>query len=127
MFNQTILSNTMMDTHYTVLSAYRLGDHYKDRGKLLAAELCYALPEITDHPINQKCSKDIIETKLNDFVHFRNTNNYQIPPKGVDVDTPTQALQLLKSFFAVWLNTDIKSHLIKRSEDHVHKRVDAII
>eukprot|EP01084_Bolivina_argentea_P136911 241140_1 len=115
----------MINTHYTVLSAYKLGDHYRNRGKLLAAELCYALPAITDHPINQQFSNDIIKHKLNDFIHERNSNNYQIPPKGVDI--PTQALTLVKSFFAVWLNTEIKSDLIKRAEDHAHKRADALI
>ncbi len=64
----------------------------------------YHLP---NHPINQQCPNNIIK---NQFMQFRITTNYQIPPRGVDI--PTQALQLVKSFYSIWLDRHIKLDLI---------------
>eukprot|EP01083_Nonionella_stella_P007594 21897_1 len=109
---------------YTISQAYKLGDCYKESYQWLAAELCYSLPLIKDHPYNSMSSKEI--DKLNQFIAFRNANA-SLSALLKPTDMPAEALQLHKSFYSFWLNSEIKQHLIERSETHTTKRWKTII
>ena len=136
----------ILDTEYSAQAACMMGDYFANQNKLLSAEVCYSLVLVPDHPKNQSQQYSNISNvtaKLERLRSLRTNNNFKIPKKGVDI--PSQALQLLKSFYLRWLIDHIKSDLIvcnsiyiphfltltihsqKRSEEHTTKRAEELV
>ena len=107
---------------YSVQKSFDLGDHFRNILKdetvihenksqmFLAAKLCYTLPSIREHPLNDFYHSTQSRTtkynqnskKLADLEEWKSTAKFTITrePKAI----PRECLHLIKSFYVPWLN-----------------------
>ena len=97
---------------YSILEAYRLGQQFEDQNNWEAAEVCYALPMIKNHPYNHPsyANAHINPSKLTNIIQHRKQINYKIPTKGRDM--PYTCLLFIQSFYSPWLEHKIKPDMI---------------
>ena len=85
---------------YSITEAYRLGQEFEDQNNWEAAEICYALPMIKNHPYNHPsyANANIDPSKLTNIIHHRKQINYKIPSNGIHL--PYKCLLFIHSFYS---------------------------